>query len=1003
MNAPAELIELVERFRRNEVEYKSPDYNETQLRRDFLDPFFALLGWDIDNKEGKQEAYRDVVHEFTLRTTEWTKAPDYLFRLGDVPKFYLEAKKPSVNVQDDSRPAFQVRRYGWSGKLLISVLSDFEELSIYDTRVKPKEMDRASTARLFHCKFEEYEEKWSEIYAVLSREAVASGSLEQLLEGESARGTEEVGKAFLKEIERWRELLAKQIAKHNSELTQAELNAVVQLTIDRIIFLRIAEDRGIETYGKLQSLINGQNIYSRLLEVFHRADQRYNSGLFHLAEERGREGVVDRISPVLDIDDEVLRDIIQNMYFPYSPYVFSEIPTDILGQVYEQFLGKVIRISKGHQAEIEEKPEVRKAGGVYYTPSYIVDYIVENTVGKLLEGKNPKKAEAIRILDPACGSGSFLLGAYDYLLRWHRDWYVSNKPEKWAKGKSPAVYLAGDNDWRLTTDKKKEILLNNIYGVDLDAQAVEVTKLSLLLKVLEGENEVTVNRQQRLRLEFSDRLLPDLDSNIKCGNSLIDPAYFLGQIESDIHTLQGVNPFDWEHEFKDIMKNGGFDCVIGNPPYLSVDDVWGKGDERLMALKSLYPNIYSDKTDILFYFLAKAVKLCKNRTSFIVSRAFLEAYKAEKLRSYLGSQVQISQIIDFRNFHIFPGIGITTCIITFQIDTHQDSAEVYKLRGNLSSGQLVEQLANPNLFEEVKVNQAEFDHKSWIFTNSAIKGLHSKIDAAGDLLGETLLIGQGMQTGRNDVFAGRSYEEIAGWHVSSNLAYKRASNSDIQRYCIRDRGEYILYPQAVSSFEELPEGVQRYLLKHTSELRARAAYKRGDCEWWQFTWPLHAEHYDKRRILCPYLATSNRFALDEKKEFLSLTDTTVLFDNEQAESLLYLLGLLNSKLLTFRFRSIGKLKGGGIYEYFWNSISKLPVRRINFSDPADVTLHDEMVQSVEHMIQLQGYLIDAVSEGRAALQRSIDATDKKIDHLTYELYGLTRKEIEVVETSLANQ
>ncbi|MFO0793189.1 MAG: DNA methyltransferase [Candidatus Brocadiaceae bacterium] len=233
--------------------------------------------------------------------------------------------------------------------------------------------------------------------------------------------------------------------------------------------------------------------------VFRRADDRYNSGLFHFQKEKRPLRITRYPYAGVTIDDKVLRDIMRNLYYPDSPYEFSVLSVDILGQVYEQFLGKVIRLTEGHRAVVEEKPEVRKAGGVYYTPTYIVDYIVKNTVGKLLEcglqnderakiplskgGKGvvsltPKEAAKIRILDPACGSGSFLLGAFQYLLDYHRDWYVANEPEKWATGRSPALYQASGGDWRLTTAERKRILLNNIYGVDIDPQAVEVTKLS---------------------------------------------------------------------------------------------------------------------------------------------------------------------------------------------------------------------------------------------------------------------------------------------------------------------------------------------------------------------------------------------------------------------------------------------------------------------------------------------------------------------------------------------
>ncbi len=220
---------------------------------------------------------------------------------------------------------------------------------------------------------------------------------------------------------------------------------------------------------------------------------------------------------------------------------------------------------------MEEKPEVKKAGGVYYTPQYIVEYIVKNTVGKLLEDKTPKNVAKLKILDPACGSGSFLIGAYQYLLDWHLRWYSTNNHEKYAKGKYPAIYHGAGNEWRLTTQEKKRILLNNIYGVDIDRQAVEVTKLSLLLKMLEDENQETIGKTLSL---FHERVLPNLKDNIKCGNSLIGPDFYNQMtLELGDDEIRRINVFDWndnEKGFGKIMKEGGFDVVIGNPPYLRI-------------------------------------------------------------------------------------------------------------------------------------------------------------------------------------------------------------------------------------------------------------------------------------------------------------------------------------------------------------------------------------------------------------------------------------------------
>ena len=541
-NAKRIIGERVELFARNREQYRNPDYKEAQLRREFLDPFFEALGWDVANKQGWAEQYKEVVNEDALKIAGTTKAPDYSFRIGGARKFFAEAKKPSLAIKTDATAAYQLRRYAWSAQLPLSILSDFEELAVYDCRARPSDKDKASVGRVNFFTSEQYLDRLPEIYDVFSKEAVLRGSFDRYAQARKARGTAPVDAEFLKEIEGWRVTLAKNIAQLNPRLALDELNDAVQRTIDRIIFLRMAEDRGAEEYGRLLRMANplapasaeqlralspeqvvklgalagdGEkgkgSVYARFVNLCHDAAMKYNSGLFDFN--------ADKLTPALIVDDDKLRSIIADLYYPRSPYEFSVLAVDTLGNVYEQFLGKVIRLTASHQAKIEEKPEVKKAGGVFYTPTYIVEYIVKQTVGKMIEGKSPEEIAALRpsttwrphperslersaaeskeveskdgrhsaqdamplrVLDPACGSGSFLLGAYQCLLDHCLNWYLAHRDEKQAKAE---IYESAKG-WRLTTAEKKRILTTHIFGVDIDRQAVEVTKLSLLLKVL---------------------------------------------------------------------------------------------------------------------------------------------------------------------------------------------------------------------------------------------------------------------------------------------------------------------------------------------------------------------------------------------------------------------------------------------------------------------------------------------------------------------------------------
>jgi len=503
---------------------------------------------------------------------------------------------------------------------------------------------------------------------------------------------------------------------------------------------------------------------------------------------------------------------------------------------------------------------------------------------------------------------------------------------------------------------------------------------------------------------FRKRALPDLGKNIKCGNSLIGSDFYQGQqTRFDEEEMLRINAFDWESEFAEIMKAGGFDAVIGNPPYVNIDDTWGKGDQRLKYIKRMYYSVYNDKTDILYYFFTKAVQLSKSQIGFIVSRAFLEAYKADKLRRWLAEQTQIVEIMDFRNHYVFQGVGITTAIILLDKVRHNSKTNIYQLKINtIDSPDIINDKNNNQFFKHLSVNQNVFKAEPWIFAEKSVEAIIKKTDAQGKPLGTVLIIGQGMQTGRNNIFGKLSIDQIKSWGLKREQYFTRARNSDIARYHINNSGEILLYLENFKNFKSLPKAVQDYLKTYEKELKKRAAYKRGDCEWWRYTWPLHKHYFQRNKLYCPYLANSNRFAFDNQKEFLGLTDTIVLYDNNQNESLLYLMGLLNSKLLTFRFKYIAKLKSNGIFEYFWNSVSKLPIRLINFDIPSDKILYDKMIVLVQQILALHKQLAQAkLPQTKTTIQRQIDATDRQIDRLVYELYGLSEEEIKIVEDNVA--
>ena len=969
------IKELVEKFENNYKQFYASDYNETLTRQDFINPFFEYLGWDISNKQGYSQTYREVIHEDKLKINRETKSPDYSFRIGGNRVFFVEAKKPSLNLKEDSDAAYQVKRYAWSGKLAVSILTDFEEFAIYDCSKKPSPNDKASMSRIEYINYKDYLNRFDFLYDTFAKENVLKGSLEKYnAETKNKKGTESVDIDFLNSLDNLRTKLASSISKLNG-LSERDLNFAVQHIIDRIIFLRVAEDRGVENYGDLREACAGENYYKNIVEIFKKADGKYNSGIFDFRK--------DEITQDIKVDNKIIKEIINDLYYPKSPYEFSVISVEIIGNAYEQFLGKTITIGNNHKAKIELKPEVRKAGGVYYTPEYIVDYIVENTVGEKIKNKSPKEISNIKIVDPACGSGSFLLGAYKYLLNYHREYYSKQGKKKFLGSKEDAITEDGD----LALWVKKQILINNIFGVDIDSNAVEVTKLSLLLKCMEGETPASIMNNQSL---FNERALPSLDENIKCGNSLIGNDFYSAgdSLNIDIETQYKINCFDWEKEFSSIFKNGGFDIVIGNPPYFNIETL---GHNSIIAnyIKEKYLDIWQNKSDILFYFLHKAVKISKSYVGFIISNSFLFADRADKLRNFILDNTNIKKIVNFEKVRIFKDASITTSIIICDKNNNDDTKAL--ILKDKTYNNIISIINDNSLYFDVKLNR----NSSYILQKKDLLVLLNKINHNSKLLQDILYVGSGMKMGTNKVY---QFSEIPN-DFPKEYIKQRMSGEMISRYYTAPTKEYVLYIEDIPDFKKLPIEIQKYLISNKEVLEKRESVSIGGRLWWKYSHSIHKELYNYNKIWTSYRGAENKFTLDETSDFIGFTNTTVIFQTNENINLKYILGILNSKLLNFYHHKIAKQTGGGIFEYVSSIVGKLPIKILDIQNKkSDKEIHDKLVNLVDSIIEINKKLNNEKNPDSATmLRRQVQSIDDNIDKIVYGLYGLSEEEIKVVE------
>ncbi|MCX6846209.1 MAG: N-6 DNA methylase [Verrucomicrobia bacterium] len=637
---------------------------------------------------------------------------------------------------------------------------------------------------------------------------------------------------------------------------------------------------------------------------------------------------------------------------------------------------------------MEEKPEVRKAGGVYYTPSYIVDYIVQNTLGVLLEpvaaitgrrSSDPSAETAatddrryisltdaakLKVVDPACGSGSFLIVAYQYLLDWHRDRYAEN-PEKWSKGKNATLYQAKGDEWRLTTAEKKRILLNNIHGVDIDAAAVEVTKLSLLLKVLEGE---TGEIAQRDFLKERERILPDLSCNIKCGNSLIGPDFY-DQPEMDLLDDEArfrVNVFDWKTAFPEVFKQGGFDAVIGNPPYVILSK------EFLTVQEMDYLNKYEAaqyKTDLFHLFIQQGVTLMRKggKLGFIVPSPWLTTQFTSKLRKFLLMGTQLDELILF-NHLVFAEANVFTMLLIVTNDIpNKELMTSVRLAQNVHSASGI-----------AETSSASLPQHTWLHSENQVievrqhqpnGRLASKIISAFPPLTELAIASLGCQAYNSskhskDQIKNRVFHSM---EKQSEEYLPELAGSDVDRYQFeRKRGQWIKYGSWLHDYRpmELLTG-PRVLIREIPGKPPRAIL---GC---------YVEE-----TYCHYKTILN---VNPKKGVVI--------------SMKFMTGLLNSSLLSFVFPYCSnKIVAQAFPRLSVGDLKRLPIRPIDYTNPTDVEKHDRMVSLVDRMLDLvPKRRAEANPQAAAQLDAQIAATDRQIDRLVYDLYGLTDDEIALVE------
>lgn len=905
--ARSEIQKLVAKYNKVVNDNRVRKYNEEMTKKDFILPLFRALGWNVEDS-------REVTAEEKVSKGR----VDYGFRIDGISKFFLEAKSLKADL-DNEKFFEQAISYAWHKGCTWAVLTDFEAVKILNAEWK--------AANYLQSKFttitcDDFLDRFDDLW-LLSKESFEKGLLDKKAErwGKKTKKAS-IDEQLLEDFTKYRSMLTRSTSKLNKKMkmTEDELDESVQRILDRLIFIRNCEDRELEQKLLISKLREWQSrgrgkLVKSLREVFDYFDEEYNSKIFS-----------EHLCDSLEISNDVLREVIQGLYYTKEKYFeisydFSVIDADVLGNIYEQYLSHILKKTE-KRAKVTKNGRHRKEQGIYYTPTYIVDYIVRNTLGEVLKDKKVN-VENIRVLDPACGSGSFLIKAFDIF----DEYYKMNMKDY---GQTQL-----DTTMGIPFTKKAKILQDNIFGVDLDKQAVEIAQLNLLLKITEKGHR-----------------LPMLEKNIKCGNSLIDDE-----------KLAKEKAFHWEEEFNQIFQKGGFDVIIGNPPYVDIKQL----DADIVDFLFDHYSTVKNRMNLYSTFMEKALSLLKDGGyfGFIVPNSILYNKSYSKLRELLLNKVTFRKIVRLPD-NVFEDAKIETVIIIYQkkpIKNEKCEVLVYKRTDEISS-----------ISEENREQVNYLDQKKWnsgskiinITASPLAQKILKKIENKSTKLVDLCDFSLGLTP--YDKYKGHTRSQITNkvFHSTTkkNSTFKPLlSGKNIVRYGVFwDEKKYISYGDWLGAPRE-----KRFFTKPRIVVRQIISGK-------------------PPRIYAGYTE-------DE------LYNTQVGFNLIKKENRLrikYILAILNSKLMNFYHKE----KFLDPTKHLFQKIlivnaKKFPIKIINEPEQQEIV---ELVDKTLSLNKRLNQIGDKITDEQVRIEKEVEKIDCQIDELVYKVYGITEKEQKIIES-----
>lgn len=967
------LERLVNSFELNYDKYKSSEYNESECRLEYIDLLFECLGWDVNNKKHKDPRHKEVIVESYNR--DYGK-PDYSMTFNGIPMFFVEAKKPAVDILNNKDCAFQAKKYGWSANHKISVLTNFEYLMIYDTTLEPNKDDFTNNSLIGLYNYKEYIDKYDEIYSKISRENVYNGTFEDLFSKNESLGLT-IDQVFLKQINEWRLKLGNYLYQSNKDLES--INQETQEIINQIIFLRICEDRNLPVYQKLNIVIEDSpsKLKTDLQNIILKANRKYNSGLFKNYE------------LITSIDDSILKEIIKSLYYPVSPYDFSVISSNLLGDIYEIFLAETLALEDNKLIIKPKASYIDKS--IVTTPNNIVKFMVDRCLSDKISGKSPSEIKKMKFADIACGSGVFLTQMLEYIINYCEQWYIeNNKIEK--------LIEIHTDEYKIKFSEKKDILVSCIYGNDIDIRAVEVAKLSLLLKILENEDSST--------LDLDESILPSLDNNIYMGNSLID----FSMIDVDRHIQEAIQikPFSW-----DLVLDNKFDLIIGNPPYAKTEDIKNNVCDFEYNCYSQYYKTAYKQYDKYYLFVERAHSLLNDDglLCYIIPNKFAKIASGKELRKLIYEKKLLKLFIDFNFNQVFKDKTTYTCIVELSNKTCDTFEYNYIEDYNYWK-------ANCNEIDNISYNSDLIDDKIWMLSNNIDDiQFYKKISKNSIILSDIATPFNGIQTSANKVYVISEKEIIK---ETEGLLYFKKGDKEyaIEKQLLKKyyqptaKGEknlgsydplfsnkFIIFPyDNEGSLLDLTKDEYKngynYLKDFYDDIVPKQVSGRpGDRDipnstqdtWYQYgRVQALTEFNGEEKLIVGVLTNKPKYFLDRNNYVIQSGGTAgyvgIKIKPDNDYSLEFLQAYLSNPFVDKYISIVGSNFEGGFSSRGTNVLNNIPVIKIDFHDNKEKELYDLIVNNINEIYRLNSLIINSNNKEKIVIyNRTKEALIKDID------------------------